>query len=465
MIAMKTRVIMASLLALACAGLSPAGGSPAAGFAGFRGGAPVWLDRIAGRHGASDRLGGLAVAPHLPSVYVAASSAGAFVVVAYDASTGAREWITRTAPSGGASAFAEAVAVSADGSRLFVTGDVELSIDTRRTWTVAYDTTDGAVLWASTLSGGRHDAAIPRRIAVSPDGTAVFVAGSRTGTHGVDDFWDYFTVRYSATSGAEAWHRRFDAPAHGADTAEGLGISPDGTRVFVTGTSQGSNRDLATVAYDAASGTQQWLSRDDSGGDDYASDLVVHPDGTRVFVAGTSRTARQKINIVAYDAKTGSQQRRATYRDGGAVVTDLAVSSDGRRLFATGTNGDDAVTVAYSGSLRRFLWAARYDGGHGLDVANAVTVSNDGTRVFVTGESADGGTTCFGEEQSTAYATVAYAAHNGTRRWAARYPGLRRGLPAALEVATSPNRSLVFVSGNSQTACRNSDVATIAYRD
>lgn len=459
-------MIIASLLALAYAALRPAGVSPAAGFAGLGDRAPVWLDRIAALHGATDRLGGVAVDPRGARVYVVASSAGAFVVVAYDASTGAREWTARTARSGGASAFAEAVAVSADGSRLFVTGDVELSIETRRTWTVAYDTTDGAVLWASTLPGGPHDAAIPRRIAVSADGTAVFVAGSRTGTHGIDDFWDYFTVRYSATSGAEAWHRRFDAPAHGGDTAQGLGISTDGTRVFVTGTSRGSDRDLATVAYDAASGAQQWLARDDSGRDDDASDLVVHPDGTSVFVAGTSRTARQKIDIVAYDAKTGSVQRRATYRDGGAdVVTDLAVSSDGRRLFATGTNGDDALTVAYSGSLLRFLWAARYDGGHGFDVANAVTVSNDGTRLFVTGASDDGGSTCSGEEQSTAYATVAYAAHDGTRRWAARYAGLRSGLHAALEVATSPNRSLVFVSGNSENACRNSDVATIAYRD
>jgi DNA-binding beta-propeller fold protein YncE len=314
------------------------------------------------------------------------------------------------------------------------------------------------------LSVGPHGEAIPRRLAVSADGASVFVAGSRTGTHGIDDFWDYFTVRYSATTGAESWRRRFDARAHGGDTAEGLGVSPDGTRVFVTGTSRGSDRDLATVAYDAATGERQWLARYDSGRDDDASDLAVQPDGSGVYVAGTARTSPQKIDIVAYDTATGHQLRHANYQDGGAdVVRALAVSADGRRVFAVGSDGHDSLTIAYPASLRRPLWAARYDGGHGLDGANAVTVSHDGTRVYVTGESDDGGRLCFDEGATTAYATVAYVARTGTRRWAARYSGSTRDLHTALGVATSPDSSLVFVSGNSKSACRNSDVVTIAY--
>ena len=97
-------------------------------------------------------------------------------------------------------------------------------------------------------------------------------------------------------------------------------------------------------------------------------------------------------------------------------------------------------------------------------VANAVTVSNDGAHLYVTGESDDGRRLCYDEGRSTAYATVAYVARNGTRRWAARFAGRTRDLHTALAVATSPERSLVFVSGNVDTACHNSNVATIAYR-
>jgi hypothetical protein len=71
------------------------------------------------------------------------------------------------------------------------------------------------------------------------------------------------------TSAALTCHRRaaafssYNGPSSGFDEATALGLSPDGSRVFVTGASRGSGTSLddATLAYDASNGHQLWVKR------------------------------------------------------------------------------------------------------------------------------------------------------------------------------------------------------------
>lgn len=436
---------------------------------GSSGGDPLWVGRDAGPHGAYDQVAGMATSPDGATVFVAETSDGALVVVARDAASGTQKWRVRTPGPGGKQIFADAVALSSDGTRLLVTGDVEQSFDTRSTLTVAYDTAGGSTLWSTPLSVGNHHEAIPRRIAVSPDGARVFVTGSRTGTHGIDDFWDYFTAGYDAATGIRAWTATYAGPANGGDTAEGIGVNPDGTRVFVTGTSVGStDRDFATVAYAAADGSQGWVARYDEGADDFAADLAMSPDGSRVYVAGFGRqslSVPHRFLAVAYAAATGTQKWVGRHDDGGDdMATDLAVSSDGSRAFVTGVGSQDFTTAAFDTSTGQRLWAARYDGGHGPDNADSVAVSPDGTRVYVTGMSDEGRGACFGDIESTAYATVQYDAATGAQGWGSRYGGLKKDPDEALGIAVSADGAKVFVTGSSDFGCMSSDVATVAYQ-
>ena len=212
-----------------------------------------------------------------------------------------------------------------------------------------------------------------------------------------------------------------------------MAVSPDGSKVFVTGNSNTANsrEDIATVAYNAATGAQLWASRYNGPADkiDSGSSVAVDPAGARVFVTGISERAggsqpspaepsppmESDYATVAYSAATGAQLWASRYHGpvsaGNAVgfldniASSAAVSPGGGTVFVTGisraTGGSDYATVAYSAATGAQLWASRYNGpGNDGDFATSVTVSHDGT-VFVTGTSKGAGT-------GFDYATIAY---------------------------------------------------------
>jgi WD40 repeat protein len=253
------------------------------------------------------------------------------------------------------------VAVSPSGARVFVTGTSQGATSHYDSATVAYSAVTGAQLWARRYNGPGNGDDHAYWVAVSPDGTRVFVTGTSEGVG--HSAFGYATVAYNAATGAQLWAQRYNGPAYGSDYALSVAVSPGGTRVFVTGSSQGSGSgyDYATVAYNAATGAQLWAQRYNgpANGSDYALSVAVSPGGTRVFVTGSSQGARS--------------------------------------VFAL-----DYATVAYSAATGTRLWVQRYNGpGNSYDVATSLAVSPCGTGVFVTGISV-------GRATEFDYATVAY---------------------------------------------------------
>jgi hypothetical protein len=153
---------------------------------------------------------------------------------------------------------ANAMAVSTDGSRVFVTGTSSSTGGGDKGFdevTVAYDTSTGATLWVSRYDDSHHGYDEGNSIAVGADGSKVFVAGlsdQYVGSHGSD----YLTVAMDASTGVGLWARRYDGPAHIFDEAHAVAVSPDGSTVFTTGESRGGTiqPDWATIAYDATTG-------------------------------------------------------------------------------------------------------------------------------------------------------------------------------------------------------------------
>src|SRR5207247_950822 len=97
--------------------------------------------------------------------------------------------------------------------------------------------------------------------AISPDGSELFVSGFSVGSGGNSD--DFATVAYDTSTGAVRWIRGYNGPGGSNDMINAMAVSPDGTKVFVTGFSTGESGsdDIATAAYDAASGRLLWAFR------------------------------------------------------------------------------------------------------------------------------------------------------------------------------------------------------------
>jgi DNA-binding beta-propeller fold protein YncE len=115
------------------------------------------------------------------------------------------------------------------------------------------------------------------------------------------------------------------------------------------------------------------------------------------------------------------------------------------------------ATIAYDASTGAVRWVRRYDGPAGIgDLAESVAVNPDGSAVYVSGFSA--GTITFFD-----YATLAYDASTGVVRWVSRYDGPGNATDQPSSVATSPDGSSVYVTGESAGANFDYDYATIAY--
>jgi PQQ-like domain len=256
--------------------------------------------------------------------------------VAYRAATGRQLWARRKLRDG----RVDSIAVNAAGTAVFVTGLIH--------GTAAYSAATGRQLWASS-SGGNS-------VAVNHRGTAVFVTG------------DSLTA-YSAATGTQLWARPIPGHAPGLLVA----VNAAGTTVFVTGggvTPADARLQYATAAYSASTGTQLWASYYTLPGDtlDAATSVVVNPAGTAVFVTGIREFFGPNDLLgdyatVAYDAATGSQLWVRGYagatNDTGFLPPALAVSPDGTRVYFTGSSGGYR-TLAYSAATGTTLWARHY---------------------------------------------------------------------------------------------------------
>jgi hypothetical protein len=322
----------------------------------------------------------------------------------------------------------------------------------------------GTRLWLSRFSSAQGTSDAPASMAVSPGGRRVFVTGFSAG-HAPGDFGDYATVAYDAQTGARLWARRYNGPGKGTDLATSVAVSPSGTMVFVTGSSMrnGSVSDYATIAYNAATGARLWVRRFGPGS---ASAVTAGRDG-RVFVTGSSLG---DFATVAYRAATGTRLWVTRYDGPGHgfdSATSLALSPGAATLFVTGRSGDgqpvsadDYATAAYSARTGARRWITRFHGAaNGTDGARSVVVSPPGGRVFVTFVTGDRR----GAAPQNDYATAAYSAASGAPLWVRRYNGPANGWDDASSLAASPAGSMVFVTGVSGRTAETADMATVAY--
>ena len=369
---------------------------------------------------------------------------------------GAETWEARfdgpPTANGSPSEVAHSTAVTADGERLIVAGNsfpAGFGAFSPDFITAAYDPESGKELWSATYDGPVQGGDELSGFGLSPDGSTVFVAGSSSGDGTESDF---VTIAYDTVTGEQRWMQRFDEKGL-SDILAGLTVSPDGDTVFITGMAvRELSTDFATIAYDAATGEQEWISYFDGPGRDTEDprDIAVSPDGSTVVVTGQSAgpegSGLTNFGTVAYAADTGAELWSAQH-DGPAhgidLPTTVAVGETGT-VFVSGSVADESndwVTLAYDGTTGAELWTNSYDGvGASQDTPRSAVVSPDGATLVVTGNSDGVGT-------DGDYATVAYDPMTGERLWVALHAGTANSLDIAQGVTVTPDSSHVIITG------------------
>lgn len=449
---------------------------------GVDGGERIWVNQYNESTNTADAATAVAVSDDGARAYVTGESVGDNTsfdmgTIAVDTKNGKQAWTARYAGSGQTGAdIAEAMAVGPDGESVYVTGS---------SWrggsgynddygTIAYNATTGEKRWTAVYNGPDNYYDVAKDIAVGPDGEFVYVTGASWSDN---TNLNYLTLALDAETGERVWKVRYEGPQKGGtDIANAVAVGPAGQQLYVTGQSSGhEGYDAVTIALDAETGKRLWDRRfEGEGGHDGGTEVGVSPDGSRVYVAGlgTGNGTGFDYIAVAYDAETGTRAWDARYNgefDGDDELNAMAVSPNGEYVAVTGesngpslANNYDYATVVYDADTGDERWTDRYDGpDDGWDMAEDIGVGPDGQFVYVTGQADGRDSTVQGvsvESRGWAYTTIAYDSKTGSRLWLSRTNESEGGGSEPGALAVSPDGDRLVVSGR---GLRN--ISTISY--
>lgn len=392
--------------------------------------------------------------------------AGGGPTVAYDANSGKQLW---QATEPGMSDGAAWLAVSPDGSAVYITGMIAPETADAAYRTVAYALADGKRLWAASYKGtgkGQHNAAslVATKALVIVDGV----------TSQGDSGTTVVTIAYDAQTGAQKWIARLDPSKNAAQGwfpggARSLAVDSAGTAVYLTtGTQTGNVSAIATASYDAATGTRRWITSYESPdhGNAMGSAVAVSPDGETLVMTGMSEGTATKTDSVTigYDATTGKQHWVRTY-NGPANQNEgtglVAFSPDGATVFAAGTSEgatvghEDMIVLAYRTATGAQQWAVRWNGpAKGDDNASDLAAAPDGSSVVMVGRTVP-------QPMQDLYATVALQSSTGAVLWSNTYRITHSGdgnLQCNAQSVDIDKNGTVFVTGSA-----GAGKATVAY--
>lgn len=307
---------------------------------------------------------------------------------AFDAESGALLWSERVPFSDYESG--RLVDVHTVGERVLATGWAGLPAAAYESLQAAYDGATGTLLWVEqTPAGGPGEELF--RSDVSADGQLWVSAGHKA--TGFQQRRGLARAR-DVQSGAELWtHESLEGTK---STYHDVVLSPDGQRVYLVGEKRLTVDHLHVLALDAAQGTPLWSVTHPaiwSSG----SSIAISPDGSTVVVTGRANgvlvTGSRNALTLAYDAASGDPLWE--------VLDQVPFDSQGRRVrvdltneralilgevFTTSSTQQDLRLEARSLSNGQLLWEQIEDGGQ-FDQARTLHLSSMGGEVIVGSDS------------------------------------------------------------------------------
>ncbi len=295
------------------------------------------------------------------------------------------------------------IVLAADGTRLYMAGNTADTIFAYRL-AVPWDLNTAVVDSGNELDVSGQDSFIGG-VALSLDGTKIFVAGdtnNKVFSFTMTAPFDLTTATHDAAD---------DLDVGGEDTGpKDLALIADGTRLIMLGQANskayfytlGTANDLGTATYEGAS---NFL--DVTGEDGSPRGVSVSPDGTKLYVAGvatdtayayTIGVASNYLGIAAHDLHNHGATVKTQYGRALSLLvtgqetnsTGVSISSDGLHAYIVGLANQ--TVFAFTMTTAFDLSTATYDGAASdLDVSGEDTapqglaISDDGAVLFVLG--------------------------------------------------------------------------------
>ncbi|HMQ79702.1 MAG TPA: T9SS type A sorting domain-containing protein [Ignavibacteria bacterium] len=300
---------------------------------------------------------------------------------------------------------------------VYITGDVESSLNVKDIIVMKRDAATGSLVWSKTYNGTGNGNDHVSSLTLDNAGNIYICGMSRNNT---TDF-DILIVKYN-NSGGFQWD--FTGGQAGFDRGIDIKIDNSGN-VFACGTDVFTNvfSKIVTMKFQP-DGTQMMQEYIENGIDssDAASKIAIDAQGN-VYTAGYVETLNQGLNIALIKYNNAGIQQWVRYYNGTSngndAVRDMKIDPAGN-IYMTGysfssVSNLDYITIKYNtaGSL---LWAARYIGNYlaGDNVATGIAL-DDSANVYITGGSRESST---GSDIVTVkYNTV------GTLLWAMKQNG------------------------------------------
>lgn len=321
-----------------------------------------------------------------------------------------------------------------DGNWLYTTGESYNGLDNSKAFILKTNATTGELVWAKRFSGidGSFPQDIATSIAVSPDGSTLYVSG--TGNRDFRGRGEMYLASFSSRTGRHLWSRTVDKQGrswgveadvisnnHGAfiigysrlsrsanqivvarysaegnriwkrtygsleRSASSSGMATDGRRVFIAASLQVSKTewDKVTIALDQE-GDFLWDFRSPQG---IPASELRYRDGRLYLFGGRVDDANEvSSGIYALGASTGEVLWSEVVASAGAEPSShhLALSPDGLIAYAIGLPdlfGDDLVLRAHDSAKGTVLWTTRYAPMNGRLGTHDAVASDEGVAV------------------------------------------------------------------------------------
>jgi len=285
--------------------------------------------------------------------------------------------------------FPQKVRFKSDGTKMFVLGDSGNDVN-------EYDLSTGwdisTASYSQNFSVGTEETT-PTGLFFKPDGTKMYVCGTSgddVNEYDLSTAWDVSTASYS---------QNFSVSAQEA-TPKDVFFKTDGTVMFITGTTGDDiNRYTLSTAWDVSTASYQSNAsvKDQTGN---PSGLFIKSDGLEIFVFGRTRTVF-KYTVSSAWTLTGFNYSQPTtdrfsINSQETASTSLFFKGDGSKMYVAGSSGDDVNEYSLSTDWdidtasfsQTFSVSAQETAPRGIFFRNDGT-SEDGKQMYVVGSSGD----------------------------------------------------------------------------